>query len=73
MPEELVQILLKTAPNTDVSALTRETRLKADLGLTSFDFIVLMFEIEGKYGVTFSGTENFITVGDVLDFLGLKD
>ena len=72
MPQELIDILLKTAPDTDISKLTAESRLKADLGLTSLDFIMIMFEIQDKYGVTFTGKESFETVGDVLRFLQEK-
>ena len=69
MPQELIDILLRTAPDTDISGITAESRLKADLGLTSLDFIMLMFEIQDKYGVTFTGEEAFETVGDVIRFL----
>lgn len=69
MPQELIDILLRTAPDTDISKLTADSRLKADLGLTSLDFIIIMFEIQDKYGVTFTGDESFETVGDVLRFL----
>ena len=69
MPRELIDILLRTAPDTDISKLTADSRLKADLGLTSLDFIMIMFEIQDKYGVTFTGDESFETVGDVLRFL----
>jgi acyl carrier protein len=69
MPQELIDILLRTAPDTDISNLSAESRLKADLGLTSLDFIMIMFEIQDKYGVTFTGEEAFETVGDVIRFL----
>ena len=69
MPQELIDILLRTAPDTDISKLTNESRLKADLGLTSLDFIMIMFEIQDKYGVTFTGNESFETIGDVIRFL----
>ena len=69
MPQELIDILLRTAPDTDVSRLTPESRLKADLGLTSLDFIMIMFEIQDQYGVTFTGNESFETIGDVVRFL----
>lgn len=69
MPQELIDILLRTAPETDISKLTADSRLKADLGLTSLDFIMIMFEIQDKYGVTFTGEESFETVGEMLRFL----
>ena len=69
MPQELIDILLRTAPDTDISKVTAESRLKADLGLTSLDFIMIMFEIQDKYGVTFTGEESFETVGEMLRFL----
>ena len=69
MPQELIDILLRTAPDTDISTLTADSRLKADLGLTSLDFIMIMFEIQDKYGVTFTGEESFETVGEMLRFL----
>ena len=72
MPQELIDILLRTAPDTDISNITTESRLKADLGLTSLDFIMIMFEIQDKYDVTFTGEETFETVGDVIRFLKEK-
>ena len=69
MPQELIDILLRTAPDTDISKLTADSRLKADLGLSSLDFIMIMFEIQDKYGVTFTGEESFETVGEMLRFL----
>ena len=69
MPQELIDILLRTAPDTDISNITTECRLKADLGLTSLDFIMIMFEIQDQYGVTFTGNEVFETVGDVIRYL----
>ena len=69
MPQDLIDILLRTAPDTDISKITTKSRLKADLGLTSLDFIMIMFEIQDKYGVTFTGEESFDTVGDVIRFL----
>jgi acyl carrier protein len=72
MPQELIDILLRTAPDTDISNLSAESRLKADLGLTSLDFIMIMFEIQDQYGVTLTGEENFETVGDVIRFLQEK-
>ena len=69
MPQELIDILRRTAPDTDISKLTADSRLKADLGLTSLDFIIIMFEIQDKYGVTFTGEESFETVGEMLRFL----
>ena len=73
MPQELIDILLRTAPDTDISKLTADSRLKADLGLTSLDFIMIMFEIQDKYDVTFTGEEAFETVGDVIRFLQEKN
>ena len=72
MPEPLVKILLRTAPNTDISKVTRDTLLKADLGLTSLDFIVLMVEIQDQYGISIPETASLETVGDVLDFMNIK-
>ena len=72
MPEPLVKILLRTAPNTDISKVTRDTLLKADLGLTSLDFIVLMVEMQDQYGISIPETASFETVGDVLDFMNIK-
>ena len=72
MPEALKKILLRTAPDTDLSKVTRDTLLKSDLGLTSLDFIVLMVEIQDQYGIAIPETASFETVGDVLDFLDIK-
>jgi len=69
MLNKLIDILKSISPDTDVSGVTMETRLREDLGLASYDFVVILFEIEEEFGVTFPEAASFETVGEVCEFL----
>ena len=69
MKEALLEILLKAAPDTDISKVTMDTRLSEDLGLTSLDFLTLMFEMEDRFGVDFSDVDAFETFGEVCEYI----
>ncbi len=69
MKEQLKQILIEVAPNTDIDTIRPETRLSADLGLTSMDFIMLMMEIEDVFGFEFTDEVNFQTVDEVCQYI----
>lgn len=51
--------------------VTENSALMEDLGLSSFDMLLLLPEIENKYGVEFSATDlrGMFTVGNVADFI----
>lgn len=55
----------------DVETVTDDSVLMEDLGLSSFDMLLLLPEIENKFGVEFStaALRTMLTVGDVADFI----
>ncbi len=69
MFDKLLEILLKCVPNTDTSRITMETRLKEDLGLASYDYVLIVFEIEEEFGITIPENIIFETVGDVCNYM----
>ncbi|MBR3430073.1 MAG: acyl carrier protein [Clostridia bacterium] len=69
MIERLKRILIQVAPNTDLDEIRPETRLIADLGLASMDFIMLMMEIEDVFGFEFTDEVNFQTVDEVCQYI----
>jgi len=69
---ELKSILSTINPSMDLSKVERQTRLFDDMGLDSLLLLLLSLAIENKFGFTFNGTPQFITVGDVVDFIKEK-
>ena len=51
--------------------ITKESRIKEDLGADSLDILQLLMTIEEDHGITIPDEElaTFETVGDILDFL----
>ncbi|MDO4983868.1 MAG: phosphopantetheine-binding protein [Eubacteriales bacterium] len=51
--------------------VTEDSALMEDLGLSSFDMLLLLPEIENKFGVEFSAgsLRSMITVGDISDYI----
>ena len=51
--------------------VTEDSALMEDLGLSSFDMLLLLPEIENKYGVEFSAADlrGMFTVGNMADFI----
>lgn len=52
-------------------AVTRDTRLKEDLGFTSLNVLWMAFAIEREFGVNVTGlsANGFQTVGEVCDYI----
>lgn len=51
--------------------ITLDTELRSDLGLTSFDLVSLLSEVEEKYGVQISEEDiaSLITVKDLIEYI----
>lgn len=51
-----------------------DSRLASDLGLCSFDMMLLLFKIEEEAGITIDASrlKNDMTVGDLLEVIALK-
>lgn len=71
MREKILEILAETA-GVPVSDLHDDTRLIADLGLTSFDLADIVVTAEGEFGIVIpdSSFPEIQTVGDVVRVLG---
>ncbi len=70
MFETFKQILVDEL-QIDASAVTRDTELSGDLGINSIELANLVMICEEKFDVTIDEDDahQFITVGDVVDFL----
>lgn len=53
---------------TDAEAITPDSNLTADLGLTSFDVVSIVEEFEDEFGIEIEDREitGFVTIGDIL-------
>lgn len=69
MLEKLKDILGKVLPDTDISAVTEDTRLIEDLGFDSLALMMMAMEIEDAFGFRFTEFVRFETVGDVCGYL----
>lgn len=71
MREKILEILAETA-GVPVSDLHDDTRLIADLGLTSFDLADIVVTAEEEFGIAIPDSRfpEIQTVGDVIRVLG---
>ena len=67
--DELKLLIKQVSPNSDVSNIKPETRLKEDLGLDSLSTLMLAMQIETKFNFKFEQLSGFKTVKEVLDYL----
>lgn len=61
--------------NYNIEKVDLSLDFKKDLGLSSFDFVNLMFLLEKKYNITIE-EENFrsiVTVGDLITYIEKKE
>jgi len=59
--------VIKKLPNT----ISRESRIKEDLGADSLDVVLLLFELENEFDISIPDEKGsgFKTVGDVVDYV----
>ena len=69
MKEKLMELLLRINPSIDPESVTMESDIQADLGLQSFELIVLMMDIEDTFQVTIGEDAVFWKVADVCNYL----
>ena len=69
MLDKLKEIMQNVVPGTDLSAVTMDTRLQADLGLNSLSVMLLAMGVEDAFGIRFDEAGNLMTVGDVCDYI----
>ena len=68
---EKVQAILAKQLRKDPAVITRESKIKRDLGADSIDILQLLMRVEDQYGIVIPdrALATFETVGDVVDFL----
>ena len=69
MMETLKTVLERVLPGTDLSCVTRDTRLVEDLGFDSLSLMMMAMGIEDAFGFKFTEFVRFATVGDVCDYV----
>lgn len=75
MPENLVfeklkEILSNIKPKLDVSQITFEDNLINDLRIDSLTMLMLSLAIEQEFKINIDTNERFITVKDVVSYVG---
>ena len=69
MKEKLMELLLHVNPSIDPESVTMESDIQADLGLQSFELVLLLMDIEDTFHVTIGDDANFKRVSDVCAYL----
>ena len=64
---KIINEVLDESGRDNASAVCRDSRLRADLGLDSLDLAVLTVKIEAKFGVDVFANGIVNTVGEILD------
>ena len=66
-----VQAILAKQLRKDPAVITRESKIKRDLGADSIDILQLLMRIEDQYGIVIpdEALAGFDTVGDVVAYL----
>ena len=72
MLEKLKEVLQKVVPDTDMSAVTEDTRLVEDLEFDSLAIMMMSMEIECVFNFRFTEFVKFETAGDVCRYLEEK-
>lgn len=67
--EKLKQILKRSMPDTDVSQVTRDSKLLQDLGLDSLNMMLLAIVVEDEFKIHFSTGFQPETVGELCKFI----
>ncbi len=70
--EKLMTILARVKPNVDITGITMESRLVADLGIDSLSMMLLAISVEDEFGIEFAEETNFTTVKEICDFVAQK-
>ena len=69
MKEKLMELLLHVNPSIDPESVTMESDIQGDLGLQSFEMVLLMMDIEDTFHVAIGENVAFRKVADVCAYL----
>ena len=72
MDFETIKNMIAQQLRADAASITRDTRLIEDLKADSANVMVMIMDLEDKYGITFEDDQimKMKTVGDVVDYIG---
>ena len=65
----LKEVIGAVKPKLDMSGVTMESALLADLGIDSLSMMLMSLAIENKFNFQFSTQAPFRTVGEVVDYI----
>ena len=70
MLENIIEIICNYV-DADPDAITVESALRKDIGMSSLDMINLAVEVEDQYGISLPNSEviNINTVGELIDYI----
>lgn len=66
---KLKEILVKIKPSADLTAIGDDAQLVRDLGLDSLTILLMALAVEKDFGIRFEGNPQFVTVGQVVDYV----
>ena len=69
MLEQLKDVIARVLPDTDISGVTKDTRLIDDLGFDSLALMMMSMEIEDAFDFRFNEFVQFETIGDACSYL----
>lgn len=70
--DKLLEIFQRIMPQMDVSKVTMDSSLVADLGVDSLNMMLLAMTVEEEFGIEFDSAESLNTVEDICSFVELK-
>ena len=69
MLEKLKELMRGVDQDIDLDDVTLDTKLIEDLHFDSLGIMMFAMAIEDEFGVQFDEPMNFVTVGDVVDYI----
>ncbi len=69
--KEKIYNILRTVISNENQEILPESEILSDLGISSFDFMQVIYDIETTFSVNISDEqlEEFVTVQDLIDFV----
>ncbi|MBP5210821.1 MAG: hypothetical protein J6Z27_03165 [Bacteroidales bacterium] len=68
--EGLKEILSMVKPKADLSKISDSDNLITDLAIDSLSMLLMSLAIENKFGIQIDAKQQFLTVKDVVDYVG---
>ena len=68
--EKLKEILSNIKPKLDLSKVGMDDTLVNDLSIVSLTMLMLSLAVEKEFGINVEASERFVTVRDVVEYVG---